>query len=80
MEKDYDASVGSDTQLFIKRVEVLMSSTDTQTVKVTVEVSAADWELLQGAAALKWSGVAMENGTILLELAKMAGNCLQKRK
>jgi hypothetical protein len=57
-----------------------MPSPDTQTVKVTLEISAADWELLQGAAALKWPGVAMDNGVIVLELAKIAGNCLQKRK
>jgi hypothetical protein len=51
-----------------------------QAVKVAVEVSAADWKLLQGAAALRWPGVAMEDGALLLELAKIAGNCLQKRK
>jgi hypothetical protein len=57
-----------------------MTSLDTQTVKVDVELSAEDRDLLQSAAAVKWPGIAMDDHAILLELAKMAGGCVLKKR
>lgn len=57
-----------------------MSIVQTESTTVTVNLSEEDRALLRETVEYKWPGTDMSDAEALLSLARIAGNCLLKKK